>query len=650
MAIDRVLLAMQRNQRERGPSGREIGNVEIGNVLMQRAAGRDREELHPAADAERRDPAVERGSRQGEVEGVALGIEQLERGVGRLAVSGGIHVGAAHQHEAVEQVEIGRDGVVVGAGRRRECRQQQRQAAGAAHAARIVGIQGERLAVAELAPAALDVDVDADPRRGVWWERLRHERLLDVPNRGSIPYPAAGEAPGRSRMTEIAKLPSRVDDRAAFDALVGSATNYERLPAFHAGRVRFDLERMRAYVERMGHPERVPIVAHVTGTKGKGSVASLLARALSRLRGPAGLHTSPHLHRMEERVAVDGVAIAPPALLAATNAVLAAAHAPPPLSFPTYFELMTLIAFHEFAARGCRFAVHEVGMGGALDATNVVVPAVTCITNVALEHVAVLGATVAAIATEKAGIVKPGAAVITAAEGEALPPIVAAAQRSGVRLRRLGHDFAVTRCLPTRGGLEVDVATWRREYRGFRLALRGRHQAGNLALAVAMIEELATRGDLDCDPQAVVAALAGFSLPARLETVAQDPEVVVDGAHTAESIAAAVATLREEAPAARLVAVLGLARDKDAVRATRALAALDLVVTTGYGSERQTDPRELAAAVEAHGGRAIAAEDPQNALGIARNFAERRGLVLVVGSLYLAAAARAVLLGDAVEP
>jgi dihydrofolate synthase / folylpolyglutamate synthase len=436
-----------------------------------------------------------------------------------------------------------------------------------------------------------------------------------------------------------------VDDRAAFDALLTSATNYERLPAFHAGRVRVDLERMREYVARLGHPERASPVVHVTGTKGKGSTAALVARVLSSVAGRTGLHTSPHLHRMEERVLVDFAPIEERALLEATNRVLAATHADPPLEFPTYFELMTLVSFLHFAASRCAFAVHEVGMGGALDATNVVVPAVTAITNVALEHTAVLGDTVAKIAKEKAGIVKSGADVVTAAEGDALPPILDAARRAGVAVRRLGVDLRVVARTDVERGQRVSVATWNGEYRDVEIGLLGAHQAANLALALGIVESLRERGLVTASRAAIGAALRGFSIPCRLEIVAEAPCVVVDGAHTPESLAAAIASVRV-IPARRIVVLYGTARDKDVAGAARALAAASHVVLTPYGNDRRVEPEELAVTFRAAAAHTTIAKSVAEGLDLARKLADRDGLVLVAGSLYLAAEVRAACVGD----
>lgn len=430
-----------------------------------------------------------------------------------------------------------------------------------------------------------------------------------------------------------------VANRGAFDALLATATNYERMPEFHAGRVRVDLSRMREYCKRLAHVERAVPTIHVTGTKGKGSTSALVARVLACCEGRTGLHTSPHLHRMEERVLVDFEPIDEAGLLFATNQILRAGREEPALDFPTYFEFMTLVAFVRFAAERCVFAVHEVGMGGALDATNVVTPEVTAITNVALEHVAVLGDTIEKIAIEKSGIVKPGAPVLTGATGEALPPIERAAAAAGVPVYRLGRDFSVSSFAPTEHGFRATIRTWSGVYDDVAVDLPGRHQADNLALALGLLDVLRDRGRVRADRDSVRAALRGFRVPCRLEPIDSKPLTIVDGAHTPESIAAAAAAL-ENHPATRRVALLGMARDKDVDRAAAALRGFDLVVATPYGNDRQTDPQVLAAAVARQGGKSMIANDPQEGLDLARHFADEDGLVLVVGSMYLAAAVR----------
>lgn len=434
-----------------------------------------------------------------------------------------------------------------------------------------------------------------------------------------------------------------ISDREQFDQLLRECTNYERLPAFHAGRVRVDLERMRLLAGRLGHPQRVAPTAHVTGTKGKGSTATLLARILSRAAGPTGLHVSPHLHRMEERVSVDGVPIGEAALFSVTNEILAAVGDDPDPGFPTFFEFITLAAFLHFRNRRVAFAVHEAGMGGRLDATNIVAPAVTVITNVGLEHTAVLGESVEAIAAEKAGIVKPGAPLLTAipADSAALRVVRAVAAEAGVACLRLGEEIELSRT----GGSDWQVSTPARTYSCPGDRLPGRFQGENLALAVAAAEQLVP----DLDPEAVEEALRDAVLPGRFERVGSAPELILDGAHTKESIALVLDEAARRARGGPLVLLLALAADKDVTGAARLVARAGPVITTGYDSPRACDPHELSEQVRLAGGRAEPIEDPARALQRARQLADKEGTVLVIGSIYLAGLVRALVLGSPTE-
>lgn len=430
----------------------------------------------------------------------------------------------------------------------------------------------------------------------------------------------------------------RIENRQDFDELLRAATNYERMPEFHAGRVRIDLTRMHRYVERLGHPELAMPAVHITGSKGKGSTAALTARILGFVAGPVGLHTSPHLHRMEERVAVDQRPIGERDLFAATNDILDAQADGPDPGFPTYFELMTLVAFLHFRRVGARFAVHEVGLGGRLDATNVLRPCAVAITNIELEHAAILGGTLEAIAEEKGGIIKGGAPVITGVPPGTAPFAVLAriAAQHASPLLLLGRD--ITAHATSRGplGQEVTVRTTRRTYDRLQPALLGSHQADNLALAIALAEHAAEVVGQALDQRTVRSAVLGFGVPGRLEIVPGTPPVVIDGAHTGASIAAALRAVREAFPGKRVVALFALAVDKERTTCARAVARADLVVTTRYDHPRATDPDQLAAEVQRAGGRAEVAAAPGIGLDRARELAEKQGLVLVVGSLYLA--------------
>ena len=433
-----------------------------------------------------------------------------------------------------------------------------------------------------------------------------------------------------------------VENRLEFEGLLRHCTNYENLPAFHAGRVRTDLGRIQVYAERLGHPELAVPVVHVTGTKGKGSTSMQVARLLSRLFGPTGLHSSPHLTRMEERVALDGEPIGEAALFQATNQIIAARGAGADPGFPTFFEFITLVAMLEFRRAGMHAAVHEVGLGGRLDATNIVSPVVAICTNLSLEHTAVLGQTIEEIAREKAGIVKPGVLLITGVRPGApgFAVLEQAAREAQAPLLALDRDLAVERFRRTEsGGMEVDLRVRERRYAGLRTRFCGLHQAENLALALAAAEVLIP----EPDPEKVAESLADLSLPGRLERISEHPTVLLDGAHTKESVVLALNEALALEPA-RVVVLFDMAMDKDCDAAALALAQADHVVTTRYDSLRASDPSDLAVLVRKHGGRAEVLLDPESGLRRACQLADRAGLVLVVGSLYLAGLVRSHML------
>lgn len=466
-------------------------------------------------------------------------------------------------------------------------------------------------------------------------------------------------------------VPDAVHTRDDLDALLRSCTNYEKMPAFHQGRVRVDLTRMHAILAACDHPERAVPSVHITGSKGKGSTATLCAQILGTL-GSVGLHTSPHLVRMEERLTVSGRAIDEAQLLARTNELLAVlrrisdptAAIPYAGGFPTFFEYITLIGFLHFRASAVSFAVHEAGMGGRLDATNVLSPVACAITNVELEHVAVLGATTAAIAEEKGGIVKPTAALCTAEPRgtDARRVLDRIAAEVGVPVLALGEEIRVRRAEERGDGLvdgaargaswgaAWEVATPSSRYPDLRPAILGHHQGANLALAVALAEQAAAATGRHLDPVAVAQAVHGMTLPGRLEQVAADPPVVLDGAHTAASARCALDAVREAWPDREVVVVLAMARDKGRAEVAALLAQTSFVVVSAYDNPRASPPDELLGFVRAAGGRGETAADPQKALARARELAEDKSVVLVMGSLYLVGAVRTLFPGGGSGP
>jgi dihydrofolate synthase / folylpolyglutamate synthase len=419
------------------------------------------------------------------------------------------------------------------------------------------------------------------------------------------------------------------------------------------------LGRVRRLLRRLGDPQDALRVVHVAGTKGKGSTAAMLAAALSASGVRTGLFCSPHLHRLEERFTVDGQAAGAAELVALTEAVRPAVAALDAddrhhrQRGPTFFEITTAMGLLHFARRGAGAAVLEVGLGGRLDSTNVVRPLLAILTSISFDHTRQLGTTLAAIAGEKAGILKrgrPAVSGVDAAEPRAV--IRRIARQRHVRLREIGVDFH-ERYLPPTPPLDrpaagrVAVRSWRSEWGPIELPLLGPHQAQNAAVALAALDALAEQG-LEVGPAAVARGFAALSWPARVEVLGEAPWLVVDGAHNAASAEALAETLRTCFPAGPRTLVFGTTREKDLAGQLRALLPLfgEVVATRYVENPRAVPPAEIAAAVEPFSSRpAWLAPDPALALEIARAQTAPEGLICVTGSLFLAAEARALVLG-----
>ena len=376
--------------------------------------------------------------------------------------------------------------------------------------------------------------------------------------------------------------------------------------------VRPGLGRMRELLARLGHPERAFRVVLVGGSNGKGSTARALAAILGAAGMRTGLLTSPHLVRFNERVEVGGRPIAD-AEVAELEARLA-----PHLEAvgATYFEAVTALALVHFAERGVELAVLEVGLGGRLDAVNATEPELSIVTQLSLEHTDWLGPTLAHIAREKAGILRPGRPALSAATGAAAELLAAEARKTGAPLafvRPWGVEPA---------GYGVDFSLERDRYHG---ALMGRHQAENLALAARAAELLGA------DARAVRSGLAAARHPGRLDYRAA-ARLLYDGAHNPAGAAVLARALDDYFPASPKALVFAASRDKDVAAMARRLAPrFRRVWLTAFPGPRARPPEELAP----HFPGGVVEPDPARALAAARADRPPGGLVVVAGSLYL---------------
>ncbi|MDA1195306.1 MAG: bifunctional folylpolyglutamate synthase/dihydrofolate synthase [Planctomycetota bacterium] len=417
-------------------------------------------------------------------------------------------------------------------------------------------------------------------------------------------------------MSERQPLPDRIASRADFDALLATTTNYEeRLPRDPL-RKALDLERVRALLAAVGDPQHGPRTAHIAGSKGKGTVARMIAAGLRAAgRQPVGLYTSPHLEDLAERVEIDGVPAPDDALArAATRCLphLRATRGTP--DAPTFFELFTAIAWLVFREAGCSDVVLETGLGGRLDATNVCAPAVTVLTLIELEHTRLLGSDLPTIAAEKAGIIKAGVPAIML---EALPEVAAVFE---ARALALGAPLQVARADDAPQDLRL-VAPH----------LRANAAAAHMALRL-----------LDVEAATAWRAMESARLPGILEQVSSHPRVVIDGAHTARSAAATRAAVAGRWPGEDVVLLTAVLDEKDVVAVVGGLARdVKHIVITRVHSPRCLDPAEVATRIRAHVEAPISVQpDLALALGRARALAGSEGTVLASGSLYLAGAVR----------
>jgi dihydrofolate synthase/folylpolyglutamate synthase len=410
-------------------------------------------------------------------------------------------------------------------------------------------------------------------------------------------------------------------------AWLGTLDSYER-----TGRLtRPTLDRITALASALGNPQlRYPVI-HVTGTNGKGSTTAMIARLLTEHGLRVGTYTSPHVERLGERIALDGRPATDDELSRAIGQVATAAGQTGVT--PSWFEAITAAGLFQLARWQVDVAVVEVGMLGTWDATNIVPGRVAVVTNIALDHTDMAGPTRTAIATEKAGIVKPGATLVLGESDRALWPIFTA--------RRPGRVLARGRELNWRardvgiGGSVVDLSNPWGTREGIRIGLRGRHQCDNALLALTAAEAFLD----EAIPNPVVdRALAATRLPGRFEIAGSDPVVIVDGAHNPAGAAALARAVDDTVGDARpRVLLYGALAGRDPAEFLRSFGMdrVDLVITTEPNSPRALPAVELANTVRAAGTRAISVADPAGALVEAAAAAGAHGVVVVTGSLYL---------------
>lgn len=402
------------------------------------------------------------------------------------------------------------------------------------------------------------------------------------------------------------------------------------------------LARVRHLLGRLGNPQTQFRSVLVAGTKGKGSTAIMIAEVCQAAGLRVGLTVKPHLVDYRERIRVAGEWIPQRDVVALVEAVRPAIEASRALpgGAPTYVETTVAMAFLYFLRRRVDLAVVEVGIGGRLDATNVLEPLVSVITPISYDHTELLGDTLTRIAREKAGIIRHDGRVVSAPQPEEAGAVIAgvsAVQQAHLTL--VGRDVTISRCDSSLDGVRAEIQGMRGRY-DVHVPLLGRHQAINAATAVAAVERLAECG-IAASPDVVRRGLSAVRWPARVELIGRRPYVLVDVGHNPASMAALRDALQELMGGRRLVLVFGMLATKD-YRTVTALAAplADVVITTTPDNAHALPAEALATEVRRYTPRVTPVEDRLQAIERARSLTGPDDLLLVTGSFYLVGEAR----------
>jgi dihydrofolate synthase/folylpolyglutamate synthase len=417
------------------------------------------------------------------------------------------------------------------------------------------------------------------------------------------------------------------------------------------------LDRIEAFTELLGDPQRSFRTIHLTGTNGKTSTSRMIETLVRALDLRTGRFTSPHLEKMSERISIDGESLTDEEFVRAFNDVapythLVDADQAHPLSF---FETIVGMAYAAFADAPVDVAVVEVGMGGAWDATNVVDADVAVVLPVSVDHAKYLGDSPIAIAHEKAGIIKPGSiAVLAQQEADVATVLIERATEVGATVAREGMEFGVVSRVPAVGGQMLSLQGLRARYDDVFLPLYGAHQAQNAVVALAAVEAFAGEDPLDED--LVRAAFAEVTSPGRLEIIRRSPTIVLDAAHNPHGAAATAAAIEDSFTFSPLIGVMGVMGDKDADGVLEAFEPhLEHLICTQNSTSRSMSADALAAAaIEIYGeDRVTVVRDLAEAIDRAATLAEAgeafgdplgSGAVLVTGSVVTVGEARSMLL------
>ncbi len=462
-----------------------------------------------------------------------------------------------------------------------------------------------------------------------------------VPVEVSVPSaPAAPEVPPVK--------PSEIDTYTTALRYLNERVNVERTSPSRINPEVFKLDRMRALLEELGNPQKSITTVHIAGSKGKGSTVEMTVSCLASCGYAVGVYTSPHLVDIRERIRINSELISYPCFAKLCQKVaLAGQGVKKAHGEPTFFEIMTAMALCHFAEQAVDVAVIEVGLGGRLDATNCIEPAVTAITAIQLEHTQLLGDTVEKIGAEKAGIFKAGVPAITVPQTPGVMQVFKdIAARVGAPLEVLGTDVDFSfrfEATPELGPhARVVLTTPRSNFEHLPVPLKGEHQAQNCGLALAIVDKLRARG-FETPERKVAEGLARTPNHGRMEVAWQSPRILLDGAHTPDSIGTLVKAIGAHIKYDSMIAIFGCAADKDVKSMLQkiAMGADKIIFTRAAGNGRAMDPRELHRKYAEVGHKmSQVAKNLPDALSLAVKGAGRDDLIVITGSFYLVGEAK----------
>ena len=419
-------------------------------------------------------------------------------------------------------------------------------------------------------------------------------------------------------------------------------TDYEKESHVRYNVTTFSLDRMEHLLALVGNPHKKLDTAHVAGTKGEGSTATMLAKMLEANGYTVGLYTSPHVVHLHERIAVNSQMIEEREMLGLLNRL----HGPIERlakkgEAPTFFEIMTAIAFLYFVDKEVDIAVIETGLGGRLDSTNVICPKVIGITSLSIDHQQQLGGTLDSIAREKAGVFKPGIPIVTVEQDPVAMKVLkthALSVKAPLSVTGGDIDFSFRFETSREHGphTRICLTTPTSKFEHLRVPLHGRHQAINCGLALAMLDRLKACG-FQIDNDKAARGLQEVTLPGRMEMICEDPRIMIDGAHNAASIRALIHAIGQNIPYDSMVMIFGCNSDKDIDGMLREVQyGADKVIFTRSNSPKATSPQDLAERFsEISHKMCQTSSSLGEALQLARSAIGKEDLVVITGSFYL---------------